>query len=299
MRGPGNAAVLCSLLFAPAVWGEDATYTYRMRGEVRLLLFWMGRDGVGGGKISLRRGGGEARWWEEVEVVFGSEPARVPGHVNRWGYARERAEWEMAGEKPALVRTVFDGLMRHTDSKTSAGVLRDNRGETARGLYQYKALHGEAARGGATAEIRIFHDPREFHYRAPESLVARYNAGIASQPAMESRRLAPTRYGDPAGFLTGLRALVGRVLDGEERPSAMVLHNATVYRVEVKNAAPGAVRAIRFGCMNMERKTRTEFSLEAPAEGPLRGIPVRIEYQPNWWLRVRLDMEPPVGAARR
>ena len=68
---------------------------YKLRGEIRLLLPWIGRDDVGGGRITLTHSGTPSgnRWSEQIEVLFGSEPDRIPKRINRWGYARETAEW--------------------------------------------------------------------------------------------------------------------------------------------------------------------------------------------------------------
>lgn len=318
------------MLFARVMWagplsaelpppGEWAC-AYRMRGEVRLLLFWVGRDRVGGGSVSFRRSPGSAAgtWSEEVELVFGSDPGRVPGRVNRWGHARERADWEIVGRQPTLARTVFDGLMRHSESRTPAGVLAGHRSETARGLYEYKALHSEVTRHGALAEIRVFTDPREFHYRTPEPLLSRYREVVASQSPHQRTRLSNSRahYSSPSGFLSGLRGLIDRVLDmpvggprsAAVRPSAIIVHNAALYRLEVKQVAyaaswpglpeAGEVAGIRFQIVRLEHNNCSEFSIAVPVHGPLRGVPVRIEYQPNWWLRVRLDLERPAPRQR-
>src|SRR5215467_699376 len=52
-------------------------YEYVMTARVRLLVFWAGKDDVGGGYI--RRGfAAEDRRQELIEVLFGSDPAKAP-----------------------------------------------------------------------------------------------------------------------------------------------------------------------------------------------------------------------------
>src|SRR6516225_346142 len=70
---------------------EARTYEYIMRGRVRLLFFWVGKDRVGGGHIALLKPVVARRSCpcEGVEIMFGSDPSRVPGQINRWGYGNE------------------------------------------------------------------------------------------------------------------------------------------------------------------------------------------------------------------
>jgi len=37
---------------------ESAIYEYKLRGEIRFLILWLGRNNVGGGHISFRRNPG-------------------------------------------------------------------------------------------------------------------------------------------------------------------------------------------------------------------------------------------------
>ncbi len=107
--------VLAILLALPAA--GEGVYNYRLRGEIRLLLLWLGRDDVGGGSIRItREAPADGRWQSEIEVLFGSDPERVPKGINRWGYGRERAEWiqDPAGAGPRLMATEFQGIMRHS-----------------------------------------------------------------------------------------------------------------------------------------------------------------------------------------
>ena len=66
-----------------------------MKGSVRFLFFWIGKDNVGGGTLSCisNQYGPSGERIDGFEVLFGSDPNVVPGRHNRWGYARELAFW--------------------------------------------------------------------------------------------------------------------------------------------------------------------------------------------------------------
>src|SRR5262245_61860626 len=60
-------------------------HRYRMLGKVRPLLFWISRDDVGGARI--RWTGADAA--NGFELLIGSDPARAPRQINKWGYIAE------------------------------------------------------------------------------------------------------------------------------------------------------------------------------------------------------------------
>src|SRR5580704_6717096 len=67
---------------------QAAQYDYIMTARVRLLLFWVGKDDVGGGYI--RRGTLPLDPASDViELLIGSDPAKAPRAINRWGAASE------------------------------------------------------------------------------------------------------------------------------------------------------------------------------------------------------------------
>jgi hypothetical protein len=298
---------------APAA---DSVFPYRVRGDVRLLLFWVGKDEVGGGRITVARGAepGGAGWWEEIEVLFGTDPERLPVKVNRWGYGRERAEWKAAGGSPRIVRSVFEGFMRHTAEQSVSDVVPDQDSNGGPGLL-YDAIRSEVRPGDAVAELRTFVEDQEFQWREPERLIAKYSQSIAPRQAAASKRLVNKAglYGAPLGFLSAVSALVGQVAEAfdpgdarwrETRPSAAYVYNAKVYTMEVRKIeyaksfrvspnGPEAqdVATVAFRVLDARRKGAADFTITFPLRGGLRGVPLRVIYQPRWWLRLRLDFD--------
>src|SRR3954454_21573339 len=62
---------------------------YVMSGKVRPLLFWIGKDDIGLARIVWRRGEGGGVGYE---FLVGTDPAKAPRALNRWGYIAEDAE---------------------------------------------------------------------------------------------------------------------------------------------------------------------------------------------------------------
>ena len=69
--------------------GPVHTRTYTMSGAVRPLLFWISRNDVGLARITWRRGDRGARGYE---FLVGTDPARAPRAINRWGYIAEEVD---------------------------------------------------------------------------------------------------------------------------------------------------------------------------------------------------------------
>ena len=65
------------------------TRRYKMSGRVRPLLFWIGKDDIGIARIVWRRGDGAAVGYE---FLVGTDPAKAPRSLNRWGYIAEDVE---------------------------------------------------------------------------------------------------------------------------------------------------------------------------------------------------------------
>ena len=61
---------------------------YVMSGAVRPLLFWIERDDIGLARIVWRAASDGSRGYE---LLVGTDPARAPGGINRWGFISEEA----------------------------------------------------------------------------------------------------------------------------------------------------------------------------------------------------------------
>src|SRR5579862_8843205 len=85
---PDRQPIVEALTWVREAPKDLAEYDYMMTARVRLLFFWAGKDDVGGGYI--RRGISADDPRKEVfEVLFGSDPAKAPRAINRWGAGTE------------------------------------------------------------------------------------------------------------------------------------------------------------------------------------------------------------------
>jgi hypothetical protein len=311
-RMPLTVVLLALAACAPATADDPAetVLVYRMRGEVRPLLFWLGRDDVGGGRIVMRRSAMSAsRWREEIEVLFGSDPARVPRGINRWGYGRETAMLAREGDaRPKLLETEFQGFMRHS-AETSLKEVAAAKGDTGR-AKRYDVTQSAVRPDRADYTLRTFTDGEDFHFRRPERLLAKYRDALVTAPPVRQGGLvnAAGTWTEPYGFLSLLARMTEEVAGAggkQVRSSATFVYNANPYTLKVVGTRRSAtyqarhgglslrdVAVVEFQCLNTVKRTRTAFTIWAPTTGDLKGLPVRILYQPQWWLRLDLDLDP-------
>ncbi len=313
---------LSSTLLALAQPSSDAqwdVYRYRMAGKVKLLLFWVGRDNVGGGSIALlKRDATGVQATEAVEILFGSNPGRVPGKVNRWGYGREWASWEnREGKGWQLASTRFIGYMRHS-SEESLSEVRSKAGEKD-GEFWYDAIRSEVSETEASSTMHFFSQQRDFDYSQPAGVECGYQQRLGSGPPDRSRKLQGTAKGarDAYGFLTGMRLLTREVADQYQDPKKPwaryrtqipYFYNGKSYRLALTGltlhkqfALPDAdgktstnfpdVAEAEITTTNLTRGGDHKFSIWFPMTGRMRGIPLKIIDKPRWWLRVELTLD--------
>jgi hypothetical protein len=305
---------------------EDAwrVFHYRMAGGVRLLLFWVGRDGVGGGSIALSStvGPNQPTRTDVIEVLFGSDPARVPGKVNRWGCGRETASWQTdsAGKTSKLLWTSFEGFMRHSSEESLGDVRSNSSKDKQTSLFWFDAIRSAVTPGEASSTIHFFAQNEEFDYRNPVGVDCAYRQRLRGGPPDRQRSLdrRVSNEAPPHGFLTALQSLMNQVSQryltkdprwSSGRPALTYFYNAKTYRLEVQDLGQpkqftldsgsssdkgmpiNDVIEAEFQITNLATKERHGFSIWYPASGPLRGIPLRIVDKPRWWLRVELTLD--------
>src|SRR5512143_647613 len=112
------AALVLSAPAAPGLAAEDTPdgvpaapvvleHRYRLSAAIRPLLFWIGAGNVGGARIVWRSDGGAQRGYE---LLLGSDPARAPRRINRWGWAREDTDGASATMTGLMNRSEDDSL---------------------------------------------------------------------------------------------------------------------------------------------------------------------------------------------
>ena len=315
--------MILAMLAQPAVC-EDVqspqwrVFRYTMAGRVRLLLFWVGREGVGGGTIALLQNkGSDGQITDSVEVLFGSNPKRVPGKINRWGYGRESAQWKdgaSPSEGPTLASSIFEGFMRHSSEESLGEVRSSASKDQAEETFWYDAILSRVTPEQASSTVHIFAEKKDFDYTQPAAVECAYQRRLKAGPPDRSRQLKRGEFSYPApyGFLTATKTLVGDISSQLNRKSPKwsdyrggltYLYNAKPYRLDVADlelhrefTAPGwklkDVIEADFEITNLKTKEEHSFTLWFPASGPLQNVPVKIVDKPRWWLRVELTLDP-------
>ncbi|HVN77442.1 MAG TPA: hypothetical protein VMW38_00435 [Terriglobia bacterium] len=306
---------------------ERIIYHYRMAGRVRLLLFWVGKEDVGGGSITfsdqfLPSAQLKA---EGIEVLFGSNPKQVPGRINRWGYGQEWSYWKAHSNAAGgeLQYTVFTGFMRHSDEDALSQVYATRQHEQSAQLYWYDGIESVVRPWESVSNVRHFAEPQEFDYQQSEMVQSAYRQRLDAGPPDKTKVLknGSRLYSAPYGFLTCMREVSRQISNrfqtsGEEflrgNYSATYAYNAKTYILEVtrlkyhpsfflpEKEPDGEgkstlrhfsdVAEVDFRLHDMTDGSKHDFSLWFPLRGDQQGVPLRILDKPRWWLQVDLRL---------
>ena len=296
---------------APVLTRRD--YRYRMKGMVRLLIFWVGRDSVGGGRVSFWEATkkDEAVWIDGVEVLLGSDPDKVPGRHNRWGYARELAFWHGAdnANSQILERTLFEGFMIRSFEESL-----DEISEGEDEISVYEGIVCEVEKTGAASKIWRFLSSGDDTYRNPDQIGNEYISQVQTAPPFLERIIDNNagEYGRPQGFFTAVRRMADDAMQRIEKNSSLsglkslkqeYVYSSKLFSLSLRKAKLHKTLKLSTGeefkkvvelqmeTKNLESGKKHRFILYLATYGDLIGIPVRIEDQPRWWLKVRLDLE--------
>ena len=305
--------------------GERRIYPYRMKGKVRLIFFWVGKDRVGGGHITTVRQprSDQGRWAEGVEVLFGSNPERVPGRINRWGYGREWAVWQADGVigRTTMLRSIFEGFMRKSDEDSISEVQHKAQAAQEGQLFVYQGIRSLVEPQKSASQVWLFTGSEDFDYRQPGALNCEFRRQMQAREPDRRRTLknGPSIYADPVGFLTSIRQVIDSVvgsggsLKARQIPSRNYVYNARLYTLSVNKVKKhrkfglplvnsegkgtgkrryADVAEVRFRVKRHDTGGGHSFGLWFPLRGELKGIPLRIVDQPRWWLKIELNLEP-------
>jgi hypothetical protein len=263
---------------------------YTIGARIRPLLFWIGKDDVGDAVLTKRRGPDLVGY----ALLIGSDPARAPRGINRWGYLSE----EIRGGEATLV-----GLMTESDEQSidqAEASLRKKAGDRT-----YNVIHASIAGGEARSVVTAVAAPASYTFRNVDNLLS-----LADRTGVERRsRVAHLPPGARPGFLAALADLIhlqtsdwrasGQIHPSE--PIAYVYHG-NVYRLRVQRAhavkpAHGEdeqcqhVIASQLQIVSAKDGETDEFSITYAADGPLAEIPLTATYQPRWWIEIRLTLD--------
>jgi hypothetical protein len=290
--GPAFRAFLSPRAAIDGTLPVVAEYRYRLIGKVRLLLFWISRDGVGAARIRERRGehGGTG-----YDLLIGSDPNRAPRGINRWGYILE----ETRGEETTVV-----GFMKKSDEETldqaESNIAREGQGGVVFKMIQAVVTPTESIARVTTATV-----PRDYSYRDLGLLVD----ALAADPSVQKVHTIPVPPGGRPGLLTSIAELIrdatrtvqrtGKAPGRASLPYVYFTKQYEVSRVSASveaNEAYGGVTYRRLLREHFEVRARNEswtekFTIVTDVDGPLAGVPVFVHYQPRWWFAVEMVLD--------
>ena len=256
---------------------------YQVDARARPFLFWIRKSNVGDGRLTWRRGPNDTIGYE---LLVGSDPARTPRQINRWGYLREEA-----GANGAIVF----GVMSQSDEKS----VQDADKNTSRtdGIHAFKALRqwltGSQARV-TLSEVRV---QKDLTYADLDALLS----AVPAAPS-KTQTVAMPQWTSP-GFLAATASLMdeGRTAAGRGSKAQHFVrtypYNGQLYELQLRSAdhVDGHTRegrsfgpAIRGGFRVVNRTTgeETPFTIVYGVEGDFAGVPLLISWRPQWWLEI-------------
>lgn len=297
--------------------GQVVQYNYTMTARVRLLFFWTGKDDVGGGYI--RRGVASDDPREEFfQVLFGSDPAKAPRAINRWGAGTE-VSWHknavaLFSSKEDVTASAFFGFMKSSRGKSAVEMQEELKHEQERGEHSFTGVLSRVEPTRALSLVTALQSDTDYNlhdYAQAEPVMLDRLSG-STQPLRTLQDAA--RCPRAEEFLATVADLIdvalatGRapesrcyVYDAQENTLTLE-HVSPVHSLPVQlhgpnntvllNASYADLLQLDFVSAHKLTGKKVYFSILVGTRGDLRGVPVQIRYQPNWWFQVVLNLLP-------
>lgn len=253
---------------------------YRMLAKVRPLLFWISRDDVGAARIGWLGGQGGSKGFE---LLIGSDPARAPRKINRWGYIAE----ELRGSTASTL-----GVMKQSSEETIEDA-KAKLGKDTGGPHAFKAIRATTENGHAKADVLTLQAASDLTYRDVGSLLTLVD-GSASTTSSKTVKL-------PAGTRAGFLLALSELMANPKLKSVPYVYNGKFHTLHVRGIDPASMRLsgrdytnlvrARFETENQSTRERTPFEITYGTAGALKEVPVHVMYQPKWWFQVELFLE--------
>ena len=293
----------------------DVEYDFELTVEIRLLLIWTAKDGVGGGYIKLGRVADDPSL-DVIQLLFGSDPAKARG-INRWGAGMEVAK---RGPDGAVDSSAFLGFMKSSQGGSAGAMQQELSNEKQKGLHRFEAVISRVDRGSAISTTVPFYSDRDYDFHelqpAEQTVLEQIQDNHARKfHALDANSVSCSRGN---GFLSTVQKLVNDAVETEQAPIALCyLYNSKDYTLTLDGTRPVLQKTVafsltrtrqrvehsyrdleeaRFHVLNRITGKKTFFSILLGTTGALRGVPVQINYQPNWWFRIMLNLMPPADS---
>lgn len=253
------------------------------------MLFWIRRDNVGDARITWTNGAGGTMG---LELLIGSDPARVPMRINRWGYI---GEFRQQGAVDVL------GVMTQSDEGT-VEEARLQSTKPGQGHIPYRAMRTRIEE--RVSSTRIFYQrlPHTITYQAWDDVRHMLGNGTGRP------RVVPVPDNTDDGFLNSVALLVrqsvenhrirGSLARGERR---RFVYASRIYEITIQStkAHPrfffgGGMHSVLesdFAVLNRETGNISKFRILYGTTYPIAETPVRVVFRPHWWLEAELNLQ--------
>jgi hypothetical protein len=312
--GPDQASFQEALKWVRSQPRIHTEYHYVMTVRLRFLFFWVKRDDVGGGYIKLGDAAEDPQL-QIVQLLFGSDPAKAPRGINRWGAATEIAQ-RASSSDPDPASSVFFGFIKPSKGSSVSAMQRELSAERQGGQYLFEATLGRVDHGRALSTGGSFYTDHDFNLHELEQAKQVAIRELGDGPNRKIRRLeGPSQLScDRAGgFLSTIGELLNHSVQGGRTPATLCyVYNAHQYtatlesahsvaertvRVALREGGPGIdqtyrdLRQAHFRVLRHDTGGETDFDILIGASGRMRGVPIQINYNPNWWFQVVLNLK--------
>jgi hypothetical protein len=268
---------------------------YTMAGRIRPVLFWFGRDDIGFARVVWREGNRGARGYE---LLVGTDPARAPRALNRWGYIAEQVD----GADGALLALMTGSDDGSYDEATASAARASSGGD-------FRAIRSELRGTISTWQTARVQTPDDFTVHDVDAALER----VRRETAAAARRQDQAPAGSRSGFLVALAELIDHgaaaVSSGDPtttRAPVPYVFGQSAYELRLRESRAGSlllygqptpiVRS-SFEIRTVTTDLRTRFDVSFGSAGRLLDVPVAIEWQPRWWLKIELRLETSMPAS--
>ena len=292
-------------------------YKYVMTARLRLLVFWAGKDDVGGGYIRRGVSSDDPRK-EFFQVLFGSDPAKAPRAINRWGAGTE-ISWHkdpasLSTSQEDVTASAFFGFMKSSRGKSAAEMQEELKHEREGGQHSFTGILSRVEPASAVSLVTNLQSDTDYNLhdyeQAEPVMLDRLTASTQPLRALKDDSRCPRA----EEFLASVAELMNSALAGHKEPeSRCYVYDAQENTLTLEQVSPVNVLPVQLHGPNKTVLLDTSytnllqldyvsahkltgkkvyFSILAGTQGKLRGVPVQIRYQPNWWFQVVLNLLP-------
>ena len=289
-----------------------AEYNYVLTCRLRLLFFWVSSDDLGGGYIKTGQAVNDPTL-RMIQLLFGSDPAKTPHAINRWGAGTEVVRLD-GNDTPEA--SAFVGFMKSSQGQSVSAMQHELAHEKNAGKHRFEAIISRVDGTQAISTTVPFYSDEDFDmYQLADAQKLALNQ-LDDGQARKFRSLdgqARRECSRRRGFLSTTEELLERSLTGVKTPvSLCYVYNARLYTLTLERVIPVTskdvhvtlkekgqkltqsyrdLKELQFQVHNRESGAKTDFSVLLGTTGELRGVPVQINYQPNWWFQIVLNLK--------